>query len=370
MLAPHAESTSSNEVLGDVNVCRFRYLWPERCETVCYQGGALINLKQNRMNYLKLPALIFFEWAAIIKRLVRGKYDLLHSHWMLPQGFTGVLAAKPLHVPHVITVHGSDAFGLQGKFLKVFKRFSLLGADAVTVNSSATRAQVLSIAPGLSNSHMIPMGISTGKPDPQRVAELRLKHRKKQGPLLVFVGRLVNEKGVDDLLDALAKIQQQLPNVTALIVGDGQLRAELERMANNNGVADCVFFTGWVKPSEVPNYLSAADIFVGPSKQSSDGRMEAQGLTFLEAMLAGTPVIATDLGGIKDSVFHEKTGLLVPENSPGAIAECVLKLKADSELRERIVNQAKLLASKFTREASASGFSDLFLDHLDNRTKL
>ncbi len=167
---------------------------------------------------------------------------------------------------------------------------------------------------------------------------------------------------VDDFLDAVAMIKQHLPDVTALIVGDGQLRDELEMLANNRGIADCAFFTGWVEPSDVPNYLAAADIFIGPSKQSSDGRIEAQGLTFLEAMLAGTPVIATDLGGIKDSVKHEETGLLVPENAPDAISRSVLRLERDSELRGRIVTQARKLTSRFTREASASHFSGLFAD--------
>ncbi len=369
VLAPHAASTSSFEVLDGVNVSRFRYLWPERWETVCYQGGALINLKQNRINYLKLPALIFFEWTAIMKRLMRGDYDLLHSHWMLPQGFTGVLAAKPLHVPHVITVHGGDAFGLQGRLLKAFKRFSLMRADAVTVNSSATRKKVLSIAPEMPDPHLIPMGISTDRPDPQRVAELRLKYRKKQGPLLVFVGRLVYEKGVDDFLDAVTLIQQHLPDVTALIVGDGQLRNELEMLAHDSGIADCVFFPGWVNPADVSNYLAAADMFIGPSKQSSDGWIEAQGLTFLEAMLTGTPVIATDLGGIKDSVKHEKTGLLVPVNCPNAISKSVLRLEEDSELRDQIVIHARQLTKQFTRETSASRFSDLFKDIIETGPK-
>ncbi|MFC1578521.1 glycosyltransferase family 4 protein [Thermodesulfobacteriota bacterium] len=96
VLAPHAAPAVSHEVLGGVNVDRFRYLWPASWETVCYQGGALINLKNSRSNYIKLPALAFFEWVAIAKRLMRGKYDFLHSHWMLPQGFTGVLAASLL----------------------------------------------------------------------------------------------------------------------------------------------------------------------------------------------------------------------------------------------------------------------------------
>ncbi|MBT8420402.1 MAG: glycosyltransferase, partial [Gammaproteobacteria bacterium] len=158
VLAPHAPGAARHERIGGVKVERFRYLWPARLETVCYQGGALSNLAHNRGNYLKLPPLVFFEWATAVRRLMRGRYDLLHSHWILPQGFTGVLAAKPLRLPHVLTVHGGDAFALRGRILSKFKRFSLAGADAVTVNSSATREQILSIAPGIPEPKSIPMG--------------------------------------------------------------------------------------------------------------------------------------------------------------------------------------------------------------------
>jgi glycosyltransferase involved in cell wall biosynthesis len=365
VLAPHTASAVSKEVLGGVKVDRFRYLWPASLETVCYQGGALINLQQNRLNYIKLPALVFFEWLAIVKRLREERYDLLHSHWMLPQGFTGVLASRLFKIPHVITVHGSDAFGLQGKVLSAFKRFSLSGADAVTVNSSATKKQVLTIAPQIPEPRLIPMGVSTIEPDQQRAVDLRSKYREGNGPLLVFVGRLVYEKGVDDLIYAIANIKNHLPNVRALIIGEGQIRSDLEKLANNLEIADRVVFVGWVEPSDVPNYLAAADIFVGPSKQSPDGRVEAQGLTFLEAMAAGTVVIATAIGGITDSVTHEKTGLLVPANSPEAIAESILRLENDSALKESLAAQAKKVVNQFSRKASAFKFSELFKEQIE-----
>jgi phosphatidylinositol alpha-1,6-mannosyltransferase len=370
VLAPHAASAASKEVLGGVNVTRFRYLWPASMETVCYQGGALINLKKNRSNYIKLPALVFFEWLAIVNRLMRGKYDLLHSHWILPQGFTGVLAARPFGIPHAITVHGGDAFALQGKVLGGFKRFSLSGADVVTVNSSATKKQVLSIAPGISEPRLIPMGISTTEPDRQRAAELRSKYRERNGPLLIFVGRLVYGKGVDDLLQAVAIIKKNLPDVKALIVGEGQIRGDLEKLVIKLKITDSVIFTGWVEPFEIPSYLAAADIFVGPSKQSSDGWIEAQGLTFLEAMAAGTVVIATASGGIEDSITHQESGILVPEDSPEAIAESVLQLETDSALKHCLETQAKKVVNRFTRETSASSFSDLFEEQIENGSRI
>ncbi len=369
VLAPHAMGAAQQEVLDGISIERFRYLWPERTQTVCYQGGALMNLQNNRLNYLKLPALVFFEWLAIFKLLMTGKYDLLHSHWILPQGFTGILAAIPLKIPHVITVHGSDAFALNGKCLTSFKQFSLVHADAVTVNSTATRQQVLSIAPKLSNLNLIPMGISTTLPKPERSAILRSLYKGNDGPLLIFVGRLIELKGVDDLLHAISLLKNNFTDIRLLILGEGPFREELESLSRKLRIDKQVFFTGWVEPEEVVNYLSAADIFIGPSKRSLDGSTEAQGLTFIEAMQAGTPVIATDVGGIVDVIRHEQTGLLVKEGSPEQIASTVVRLSSNKSLKETIVHQAKLLTLQYTRNATATKFAKLF-DEKTNRSLL
>lgn len=368
VLAPHAPGCARVETLDGIRVERFRYLRPERLETVCYQGGALINLRRDRSNLAKLPALVLCQWAAVLRRLATRRYDLLHSHWMLPQGFTGVLAARPLRVPHVVTVHGGDAFALRGAVLARFKRFALSHADAVTVNSSATRAAVLDIADVGTRLHTIPMGVADKPVDAAAVARIRARYRRGAGPLVVFVGRLVYEKGADDLIFAVSKLRSELPDVRALIVGDGPERTALEGMAGQLGLGDRVVFTGWVQPDQVSAYLAAADIFVGPSKQGPDGWIEAQGLTFVEAMLAGTPVVATRCGGIVDAVRDGETGLLVEQGAPDEIAAAVARLAADAGLRERLVRAAEQLArARFTRAASALAFSELFACQLHRR---
>lgn len=160
VLAPHAPRAAICEILGDVRVKRFRYLWPESAQTVCYEGSSLVSLRTNRWNGAKVPSLVLFELLAILRSLAREKYDILHSHWILPQGFTGALAAIPFRVPHVLTVHGGDVFALRGSIFRAFKRFAIRHADAVTVNSTATETAVREIAPAIRNLRRIPMGVS------------------------------------------------------------------------------------------------------------------------------------------------------------------------------------------------------------------
>jgi phosphatidyl-myo-inositol dimannoside synthase len=208
----------------------------------------------------------------------------------------------------------------------------------------------------------IPMGASSGgAPEKDVIARLRSRYLRGHGPLLVFVGRLVEEKGVADLLHAVSLLLPVLPGISTVIVGDGPQRQDLERLSNELGITARVFFAGWIPSADIPGYLAAGDVFVGPSKRGCDGTTEAQGLAFIEAMLAGTPVIASAVGGIVDAVRNESTGLLVPESSPEDIAAAVKRLVSDSSLRERLRESARELAAReLTREASARAFSMLF----------
>jgi glycosyltransferase involved in cell wall biosynthesis len=374
VLAPHAEKgTSSSERINGVQVERFHYLWPRRAQTVCYHGGALVNLRQNKVNWLKLPPLVTAEWAAVFQRLASHRYDLLHTHWTLPQGFTGVLAAKPLRIPHVLTVHGGDVFDLQGALLRSFKGFSLRHANAVTVNSSATLSATDKIAPGTGNLHRIPMGVDVRADhrNDSRTLEIRQRFRKGAGPLLVFVGRVIEEKGVEDFLQTLRLLGATHPESSGLIVGDGQHRRYFEEMAQSLDIGERVTFTGWVQPEDVPAYLAAADVFVGPSRTAKGGWIEAQGLTFIEAMIARTPVIATRTGGIVDSVKDGITGILVDQREPAQIAQAICKLAEDTDLAARLVDTAFAFANEnFSRAASAKAFSALFTRVSARRTEV
>jgi len=361
VLAPHAPGAARRECFDGVSVERFQYWWPDRYETVCYQGGALINLRKNRANFAKLPLLVFAEWWAIARRLASGRYDLLNSHWILPQGFTGVLAASSAGVPHVITAHGGDVFALNHPLMERAKAFALHRADAVTVNSSATCKGVQQIAPRLTKLERIPMGVDEIQPDAGQAEQLRRTYRRADGPLIAFVGRLVEEKGVGDLVQAVSALADRHPHTTALIVGDGQDRTAFERLSQRHELEDRVTFTGWVEPRQVATYISAADVFVGPSRRAKDGWVEAQGLTFAEAMLAGTPVVATRSGGIPDTVRHEETGLLVDEASPQQIADCISRLIEDPGFTKPMIARARTFAlSNLTRQHTSKRFSCLF----------
>ena len=369
VLAPHDEGAERAERLGGVDVRRFRYAWPESSQTLCYRGGALLNLRASKSNLLKAPGLVAAELASAARALKRERYDLVHSHWLLPQGFVGGVLRRTMGVPHVTTIHGGDVFALNSGFLKAFKRFAVRNSDAVTVNSSATMAALEELGAEPAVVRRIPMGVSIELASTEQMADVRARFRGN-GPRIVFVGRLVEEKGVGDLLEAVATVRKQLPQVSAMIVGDGPHRSRFEDHALRLGVDDVVEFTGWVQPSDIPSYMAAADIFAGPSRSSRDGWTEAYGLSFAEALAAGTPVVATSAGGIGDIVEHEVNGLVVDEGAPDQLAAAVKSLAEDPARMASFGEAGRLKAvGKLSRDASAQAFAELFQTLVESRSQ-
>jgi glycosyltransferase involved in cell wall biosynthesis len=129
-----------------------------------------------------------------------------------------------------------------------------------------------------------------------------------------------------------------------------------------------VTFGGWAEPATVAAALAAADVLAAPSKQAPDGWVEAQGLTVVEAMAVGTPVVATRSGGVGDAVVDGETGLLVDEASPVALADAIARLATDRALAEGFATAGRSVAvGRYSREATASAFSALFDGLLERR---
>jgi glycosyltransferase involved in cell wall biosynthesis len=263
--------------------------------------------------------------------------DLVHIHLPNP---TAVLAylASGYRGCLVITYH-SDIVK-QKVLARVFQPF----LDAALRRSSAiiaTSPNYLATSPVLQafrdRCHVIPYGIDTGPfehPDPDAAGRIRARFGER---LVITVGRLVYYKGLDYLIRAMANVRGKL-----VIVGDGQLRGKLERLAAQLGVADRVIFAGVISDAEVLAYYHAAALFV----LASVARSEAFGIVQIEAMAAGLPVINTSLDtGVPLVSIHEQTGLTVPPADPQALAAAINRLLDDSNLRQKL-GQAGVLRAR------------------------
>jgi glycosyltransferase involved in cell wall biosynthesis len=173
-------------------------------------------------------------------------------------------------------------------------------------------------------------------------------------PVIGAIGRIELQKGFDTLIHAL----EQIPGATLVLVGDGGEKARLEDLARDLGIANRVYWTGWSESSR--GYLPLFDVFALPS------RFEGFPLALLEALLARSAVVATDVGSVPEAVRDGETGLLVPPEDPGALARAIRRLLADGELRSRLGESGRrLVLERFTAAHMTHGFEALYRELLD-----
>jgi len=331
VLAPHYYQTMQREVSNGVYLKRFRYFFPETSETIAYGGGAATKIKKTPLYAMKL---LFFMTSLFFNTLfftVRYNITIINAHWLIPQGFVGVLVKLLTGHTLVITVHGSDVLILNGRYMRRVKRFILYHADSVYVNSSVTEEACRSL---YEREYLnIPMGVSMEKfqtGDPGRVvAKYHLKHFT-----LLFVGRLAEEKGLTYLLEALSLLKSSGRVCKALIVGTGPLERELRTYIKKHSLQDVVDMIGWVSQDDLPSFYSAADVFVGPSLR------EAQGIVFIEALAAGLPVVTTDRGGMKDFIHNGENGFMVGGGDAKALFHTLAMLYDNPTVVEKLSSQA------------------------------
>ena len=233
-------------------------------------------------------------------------------------------------------------------------RWALHLAAGVTAPSRFTLEHLLKTQ-GLdrAKASLLPLGLEAGFGDSDP------NHREVSLPsssgLILTVARLHEpDKGVDTVIRALPKVLRAVPQAAYVVVGNGDQRAYLQRLAQETGVADKVHLVGQQEEQELKNYYQRADVFVMPSRQ------EGFGIVFLEAMAFGKPVVGAEFGGIPDIVVDGVTGFLVKYGNVDALADRLICLLKDGDLRQRMGSAAKQrLKENYTFDHFRQRFSGL-----------
>ncbi|GAA1191933.1 phosphatidylinositol alpha-1,6-mannosyltransferase [Kitasatospora gansuensis] len=233
--------------------------------------------------------------------------------------------------------HGHEAAWAQLPVSRQLLRRIGAGTDTLTYLGEYTRSRIAAAVGPEAAARMVqlPPGVDeqTFRPD-SGGAEIRARLGLTDRPVVVCVSRLVPRKGQDTLIAALPQILRDVPDAVLLIVGGGPYQGELEKLAEANGVSASVRFTGAVPWSELPAHYGAGDVFAMPCRTRRGGLdVEGLGIVYLEASATGLPVIAGDSGGAPDAVLEGETGYVVPGGSPEAVAERIVRLLHDPELR-------------------------------------
>lgn len=331
VIAPHAPGIPREEYMDGVQVFRFKYCL-EKWQTLAYDGGILPSLKQNRMRLLLIPFFLISQSYLMIRLMREHRYDIVHAHWIIPQGLVSILTRSFASTgpAFVITSHGGDMFALKGKLFTLLKKWITSKADQLTVVSSAMKIQALKLQlKDESHITVIPMGIDSHSmfypptPDIQR-----------QG--LLFVGRLVEKKGIEHLIAAMPGILKERPDQHLTIVGDGPLLATLQALCESHGITDHVEFIGAVPNQTIPSYLQRSAVTIFPSIVTDSGDQEGTPLAVMEALACECATIISDYPGARDIIKEGVNGLLVEQKSPDQISTAINYFLDNPDIRQKM----------------------------------
>ncbi|MBI4121852.1 MAG: glycosyltransferase family 4 protein [Parcubacteria group bacterium] len=268
-------------------------------------------------------------------RWLRGVFDIwrtcrqlqcrqIIAAQLLPVGSMAYILHRLTGIPYVVQVYGMDlALAMRHPRKKRLARRILRSAHAVIANSQAT-ARLAKECDGEDLNIQVVYPIpEISQADVKVMDHLRAKYHLSGQRIILTLGRLVERKGQDKVIEAMPAIRAQVPDAVYVIVGDGSDAGRLKTLAKEQGEA--IVFTGSVDEAERNAWLSICDVFAMPSR-TLPGDVEGFGMVYLEAAAFGKPVVAANSGGAGEAVEDGKTGLLVEPTSADAIAGAITRL--------------------------------------------
>lgn len=271
-----------------------------------------------------------------------GKFDVIHAHdWLVAN------AAKALKnafdIPIVATIHATEAGRNSGihddtqRYINDTEWLLTYEATEVIVNSNYMKNHVQGLF-GLpfDKINVIPNGINlTNFNGVDRDYDFRRQYAMDNEKIILYVGRLVYEKGVQHLISAMPKILENYHDAKLIIAGKGGMLDELKGQAEAMELSNKVYFTGYLNSKQVQKMYKCADVAVFPSTY------EPFGIVALEAMLAGVPTVVSDIGGLNEIVDHGINGMKSYAGNSNSIADSVISLLYDKQLAANISKKAK-----------------------------
>lgn len=281
------------------------------------------------------------------KRLLEEKkFNLIHAHWLLPNGYIAMKLAKRYGLPYAVSLHGSDITIAERPLFRRLAKSVLKRAAWVSACSEDLRSRAIELGCNPEKIETIPYGVDTilFQPDASRMSKLRrrLKDKMKGGDKIVLaVGRLVEKKGFIYLIEAMGKLHQKRRDIFCIIAGDGDLKNALHRKIYDLGISKTVMLAGSIQRDELPLYFSGCDIMAVPSVRDQKGNVDGLPNVLMEGLSSGRAVIASDIAGIPNVINNEINGLLTEPGNTQQIADAIARLVDDGPLRRRLGAEAR-----------------------------
>lgn len=338
VVTPRVAGGTRVERDGPLTIHRYAYFlrrWEDLAD-----GAIIENLRSRRSRWIQVPFFFLFQFLAVRRAARRYRPRAVHAHWIIPQGMVARLAVPRL--PTLVTTLGGDLYALRAAPLRAVKSSVVRRARAVTVMNREMRDMVVEMGAEAASVRVLPMGAEIPADEapgrPERTGVL-------------FVGRLVEKKGLSFLLDAIGSLDPaERPPLT--VVGDGPLRASLQREAAGLGVT----FLGQLDRDALRQQFRSAAVSVFPSAPASSGDRDGLPVALLEALGSSCPVIVSDMPGLSDVVTSDREGLVVPPADSAALAAAIRTAMSSPERRMAWGEAARSRSLDYSVEAIGASY--------------
>lgn len=350
-LVPDSPGAEPSGEFDGVEVIRYRYA-PRTMQTLVNNGGIATNLKRSAWKWLLVPTFVAGQYLAA-RRIMRKRHvDVIHAHWLIPQGLIARMLHRSHRIPYVVTSHGGDLFGFRGRALNRLKQIVASSSAGMTVVSNAMREESIRLGLSPPQLSVLPMGVDLRKrfvPDPDC---------PRDEDSLLFVGRLVPKKGLCHLLDAMPAVLSSRPAVRLTIAGFGPEEESLRTQALQLGIEGSIHFKGAVTQPELPAIYRRASLFVAPFIRDASGNQEGLPVVLMEAIGCGCPAVVGNVAGIRDLLGEHADAISVDPRDSVALATAILNaLDHPGEARQRADAMRQAAASKVDWEVIAEAYS-------------
>ena len=334
IVTPGCLGVPSIEYDNGITVKRFSYFPFQKYQCLTTGEGILPNLRGRWLAWIQIPLFMVCSIRSAIKE--SADCDLVHAHWSI-NGIPALWSRRKYDIPVVTSIRGSDYSLTKKHFINFGTETILKKVDGVITENGLLKERIC--AAGIDREKIVAIhnGVNLDRFRPgYAVDSLRLKLGLQDKTIILFVGRLTHVKGPDRALSAFAKISAQFLDAVLLFVGDGDMRPELARQTHTSEqLKNRVIFAGEIDTSEMPEYYNASDIFFISS------RAEGTPNALLEGLASGKPVVSVSVGGIPEIISDGTTGILTKEDTVEALADALIRVLSDDNLRLKMAEKAR-----------------------------
>ncbi len=316
LLAPGTPGATEHEEINGVFIHRFSYAWPASLQKLCYRKGIMQNIRANPLLLSLLPGFLIAQKRAIRKLCTEHPITTLNSHWLIFQSLIAGPICKAKGIKHVPHSHGASIYMLKRLYPgigRALTRRILKNSNNIICESTYVRSKLDSLLDAPSGAIVSCMGVD--------ISNFSRSTKTKKNKKILFVGRLVEKKGVEYLLRAMQLLENSEPEAQLIIAGGGALENDLKKLANQLGLDKSkANFLGPVPHNKIPKLLEESRVFAVPSIIDSHGEADGMPTVLVEAMATKCLIVASDVNGIPDLLHHEKNGWLCQPEDPHDLA--------------------------------------------------